>query len=148
MLVRESMTKNVEVATPKMTLLEVAKKMRDGDFGSLPVRKDDKLVGMITDRDLVSRCIAQGKDPKKTLVEEVMSSGILYCYEDQTLADVAENMGDVQVRRLPVVSREKRLVGILSLGDLALSEPKQSSKVLPRVSEHEDRRPNSMTQAW
>ena len=147
MFVRDSMTKKVEVAKPDMTLLEVARKMRDGNFGSLPVAENDRMIGMITDRDLAIRGIAEGRDPKKSVAKEVMSSGVFYCYDDQTLDEVARNMGDVQVRRLPVVNREKRLVGILSLGDLAQSEPEHSDKALPRISEKQNRRPSRKPQS-
>jgi CBS domain-containing protein len=86
--------------------------------GALPVRDHDRLVGMITDRDITVRAIAQGKGPTAT-VGEVMSPEVLYCYEDQDIEEVLRNMADIKVRRLPVLNREKRLVGIVSLGDLA-----------------------------
>ena len=92
------------------------------DCGALPVADKDSLVGMITDRDIAVRAVAAGKGPS-TLVKEIMSAEVLYCFEDQTLDEVAANLGDLKVRRLPVMSREKRLVGILSLGDMARKEP-------------------------
>ncbi len=119
MIVKECMTKTVELGTPEMSLLEAAKKMRDGDFGVLPIQKNNRLVGMITDRDITIRCIAEGRDYKKVHVGEVMTEKVLYCFEDQTVDEVAENLGENQIRRIPVVNREKRLVGILSLCDLA-----------------------------
>ena len=138
MLVKECMTQQVEIGSPDMTLQEAAQKMRDGDFGVLPIGENDRIVGMLTDRDITIRGTAEGRDPRNVNVREVMSGNILYCYEDQTLDDVAQNLGDNQVRRLPVLNRQKRLVGILSLGDLAQSEerPEQVEQALSRISEH------------
>jgi CBS domain-containing protein len=92
--------------------------MAEIDAGALPVGEEDRLVGMITDRDIAVRAVAEQKPPT-TKVREVMSQQVLYCFDDQELADIAQNMSDVKVRRLPVVNREKRLVGIVSIGDLA-----------------------------
>src|SRR5262249_51401972 len=116
--VKEAMTKDVELASPTQTIRQAALLMGKIDCGALPVADKDSLVGMITDRDIAVRAIAAGKGPK-TLVKDIMSAEVLYCYEDQELAEVAANLGDVKVRRLPVMNREKRLVGILSLGDMA-----------------------------
>jgi CBS domain-containing protein len=91
------------------------------DADSVPVGENDRLVGMITDRDIAIRAVAQGKGPD-TPVRDVMSKELKYCYDDEDLEHVAKNMGDIQVRRLPVVNREKRLVGIVSLGDIAQNE--------------------------
>jgi CBS domain-containing protein len=113
------MTKTVELVTPDMPVFEAAKKMRDGDFGILPVQDNDRLVGMLTDRDIAIRCVAEGRDTKNIHVGEVMTEKVLYCYEDQELDEVARNLGDNQVRRLPVLNREKRLVGILALSDMS-----------------------------
>jgi len=139
MLVRECMTKNVQVITPQTTILEAAKRMRDGDFGALPIGEGDKLEGMITDRDIAIRAVAEGKNPDKTRVSEVMSRGVLYCYDDQDISEVSRNMGDNQTRRLPVLNRQKRLVGILSLGDLAISKnaAEGAKEALSQISRHE-----------
>ena len=118
MQVKDAMTKDVELASPSQTIRQAALLMGKTDCGALPVADKDSLVGMITDRDIAVRAIAAGKGPK-TLVKDIMSAEVLYCYEDQTLEEVADNLGDVKVRRLPVMNREKRLVGILSLGDMA-----------------------------
>ena len=136
MLVRETMTKDVEIGNPNMSLQEAAQKMRDGDFGLLPIGENDRLVGMITDRDIAVRAVAEGKDPKQVSVGEIMSKNVLYCYEDQTLDEVAKNLGENQVRRLPVLSRQKRLVGILSLGDLAQANqnPEPVEEALTQIS--------------
>jgi len=121
MRVSEAMTRDVRVASPQQSIRDVAQIMSDIDAGALPVGDNDRLVGMITDRDIAVRAVAAGKGPE-TLVKEIMSGEVLYCFDDEELESVAENMADVRVRRLPVVNRDKRLVGILSLGDIALSQ--------------------------
>ena len=121
MRVSEAMTRDVRVANPGQTIRDVAKIMAEIDAGSMPVGENDRLVGMITDRDIAIRAVAQGKGPD-TPVRDVMSKDVKYCFDDEDLEHVAKNMGDIQVRRLPVVNREKRLVGILSLGDVARTE--------------------------
>jgi CBS domain-containing protein len=115
------MTREVRIATPGQSIREVAKIMAEIDAGAVPVGENDRLVGMITDRDIAIRAVAAGKGPD-TPVREVMSSEVKYCFEDEDLGHVAENMGDIQLRRLPVVNRDKRLVGIVSLGDIAQNE--------------------------
>jgi len=121
MRVSEAMTREVRVANPTQTIRDVAKIMAEIDAGAVPVGENDRLVGMITDRDIAIRAVAQGKGPD-TPVRDIMSKDIKYCYDDEDLEHVAENMGDLQVRRLPVVNREKRLVGIVALGDVARHE--------------------------
>jgi CBS domain-containing protein len=121
MRVSEAMTRDVRVANPGQSIREVAKIMGEIDAGSLPVGENDRLVGMITDRDIAIRAVARGKGPD-TPVRDVMSKEIKYCFEDEDLQHVAQNMGEIQVRRLPVVDRDKRLVGIVSLGDVAKNE--------------------------
>src|SRR6185295_5360867 len=121
MQVKDAMTRDVELASPTQTIRQAALLMGKIDCGALPVADKDSLVGMITDRDIAVRAVAAGKGPK-TLVKDIMSAEVLYCYEDQTLEQVADNLGDMKVRRLPVMNREKRLVGILSLGDMARKE--------------------------
>lgn len=118
MRVSEAMSRDVRVASPEQTIRDAARIMGEIDAGVLPVGEDDKLVGMITDRDIAVRAVAQDKPPN-TKVRDVMSREVLYCYDDQDLDEVAMNMGDEQVRRMPVVNRQKRLVGIVSIGDLA-----------------------------
>lgn len=118
MKVREAMTQDVCLATPDQSICDAAKVMMQIDAGALPVEQDDRLVGVITDRDIAVRAVAKGKSPE-TKVRDVMSREVLYCYEDQDLDTVIRNMGTVKVRRLPVLNRDKRLVGIISLADLA-----------------------------
>jgi CBS domain-containing protein len=120
MKVRDAMTSGVRIANPDETIREAARTMADIDAGVLPVGQDDRLVGMITDRDIAIRAIAQGMGPQ-TKVGEVMTREVRYCFEDEDLDHVCQNLADQQIRRIPVVDRDKRLVGILSLSDLALT---------------------------
>jgi len=121
MRVAEVMTRDVRVARPDQSIQEAARMMADVDAGIMPVGEGDHLVGMITDRDIAVRAVAEGKGPQ-TPVREVMSPEVKYCFEDDDTDAVARNMAEIQVRRLPVVNRDKRLVGIVSLGDLAVME--------------------------
>lgn len=121
MRVSEVMTRNVEIMNPRQTIREAAQCMCDMDVGSLPIGDNDRLVGIVTDRDITVRGVALGKGPD-TPISDVMSTEVRYCFEDDTVAEVADNMGHQQVRRLPVLNRQKRLVGILSIGDIAVSE--------------------------
>ena len=118
MLVRDIMTRDVQLLAPSDTIEQAARIMRDENIGSLPVASGDRLVGYVTDRDLVIRALAEGRTPDLQ-IDNVMTDRILYCFEDEDVEDVALNMAHNQVRRLPVISREKRLVGIVALGDLA-----------------------------
>ncbi|TIW22042.1 MAG: CBS domain-containing protein [Mesorhizobium sp.] len=118
MKVGKCMTKDVTLANPEQSIRDIAQMMSRLDAGVLPVGDNDRLVGMITDRDIVIRGIALGKGPD-TKVRDVMSPEVKYCFDDEEIEHVLENMGDLQVRRLPVLNRDKRLVGIVSLGDLA-----------------------------
>ena len=135
MLVKEAMSREVKIVAPNQPLQEAARIMLDIDVGALPVGENDKLVGMITDRDIAVRGVAAGKAPT-TCVREVMSRDVRYCYEDEDTAHVARNMAEQQVRRLPVVDRNKRLVGILSLADLATSaKTGQATAALSGISQ-------------
>ena len=134
MKVSKCMTRDVELVRPTQTIREAAQMMAELDAGALPVQQDDRLVGMITDRDIAVRAVAQGKSPE-TPVQDVMSPELLYCFEDQEIEDVSRNMGEVKVRRLPVVNRDKRLVGIISIGDLARKEEQTlTGSTLARIS--------------
>jgi CBS domain-containing protein len=118
MQISNVMTRNVQIIAPDQTLRDAAATMRRLDSGVLPVGEEDKLVGMITDRDIAIRGMAEGKGPDAK-VRDVMSPEVKYCFEDEDIEHVAENMAELQVRRLPVMNRDKRVVGIVSLGDLA-----------------------------
>ena len=137
MRVREVMTRGAECVGPDSTLEEAARKMRDLDVGPLPVCDHDRLVGMLTDRDIVVRVLAEGRDPKTTRVRDAMSEGISYCFEDDDVNEAARQMKEKQIRRLAVLNRDKRLVGIVSLGDLAVEtgDKHLSGETLRRVSE-------------
>jgi CBS domain-containing protein len=134
MKVHNAMTTDVCVAQPGQSIREAARLMAARDIGSLPVGENDRLVGMITDRDIAVRAVGEGRGPD-TKVADVMSSEVKYCFDDDDLDDVAANMGRIQVRRLPVVNHDKRLVGILALGDVAAFEDaKQTGKALAGIS--------------
>jgi CBS domain-containing protein len=135
MRVSEAMTRDVRLTTPNQTVQDAAKVMAEIDAGIVPVSEGDRLVGMITDRDIAIRAVAVGKGPQ-TPVREIMSAEVKYCFEDEDLDHVTRNMADIQVRRLPVVNKEKRLVGILSLGDIAvMHEGHYAETALSGISE-------------
>src|SRR4051812_4953718 len=134
MKISEYMSKDVQIAEPDETMMQVAQTMARLDAGVLPVREGDRLVGMITDRDIAVRGVAMGKGPD-TEIREVMSTEVKYCYDDEEVEEVLRNMSDLQVRRLPVVNRNKRLVGIISLGDLATTgETAETGQALSGIS--------------
>lgn len=118
-LLKELMSRDVQVISPDMTVGDAAKSMRDGNFGMLPVGEHDRMIGTISDRDIAIRAVAEGKDGNAS-VRDVMSEGIAWAYEDDTVEQGAKIMSTRQVRRLPVVDRNKRLVGIVALGDFAV----------------------------
>ncbi len=137
MRVKEIMTPAVEVIHPDSTLEEAAARMKSLDIGPLPVSDGNRLVGMLTDRDITVRATAEGEDPKSVRVRDIMTEGVLYCYDDQLVGDAARMMQEHQVRRLVVVNRDKRLVGIVSLGDLAVHtrDEELAGETLEEVSE-------------
>jgi CBS domain-containing protein len=134
MKVSDVMTRDVRISSPEQTIREAARLMAEADTGVLPVGENDRLVGMITDRDITVRGVAAGKGPE-TKVREIMSSEVKYCYDNQEADKVARNMADIKLRRLPVVNRDKRLVGILSLGDLAAAGAKKAGEALGNISQ-------------
>ena len=121
MQVKQAMSSEVKIANPNQTIRDAARLMAQLDCGCLPVGEDDRLVGMITDRDIAVRAVAAGKS-LRTPVREIMSLEVKYCFDDAQIDEVAQNMADIKVRRLPVLNRGKRLIGIVSLGDIALTE--------------------------
>lgn len=137
MKVREAMHPGAHWVEPSTPVFEIAKLMRDQDIGSVPVGENDRLVGMVTDRDIVCRGIAEGRDCSTMTAGSVMSSGIIYCRESEDLDDAVRIMEQHQIRRLPVINEDKRMVGILSLGDISHTAPRQlSGEVLQSVSSH------------
>ena len=133
MKVSECMSRSVTVANPKQSIAEAARMMAECDSGVLPVGENDRLVGVITDRDIAIRAVAQKRGPE-TPVRDIMSKEVLYCFEDDDVEDCAENMGEQQVRRLPVVNRDKRLVGIISLGDIAKSAEFEAGHAVAEIT--------------
>ncbi len=132
---KDLMSRDVKVVSPDMSIQDAAKQMREGDFGMLPVGENDRMIGTITDRDIAMRAVAEGKD-SSTKVRDVMSEGIAWVFEDETVEDAAKMMSQRQVRRLPVVDRNKRLVGIVALGDFAVesSEIRPAAEALAEIS--------------
>ena len=137
MRVSEAMTRDVQLAAPDQSIIDAAKMMADCDCGVLPVAENDRLVGRITDRDIVVRGLAQGKSGDAK-VREVMSQDVKYCFEEDDVGDVARNMGDLQIRRLPVLNQAKRLVGIVTLGDIS-DEQQPAADALSHISEPSSR---------
>jgi CBS domain-containing protein len=137
MKVRDVITSQVEIIHPDATLKEAAEKMSKLDVGLLPVCDGEQLVGMITDRDITVRATAHGSNPNTTTVREAMTPEVVYCFDDQDIETAAQMMEMRQIRRVPVVNRSKRLVGIVSLGDLAVKTGNRdlSGETLERVSE-------------
>jgi CBS domain-containing protein len=137
MKIRDMLTRDPEVIRPDATICEAARKMKEHDIGMLPVCDGDHLVGSLTDRDLTIRAVADGADPLKTQVRDVMTSKIYYCFEDADLEEAARIMEDQQIRRLPVINSKKRLVGIISIGDMAVRthDERLVEEVMERVCE-------------
>jgi CBS domain-containing protein len=134
MQVREVMSRDVLVTSPDDTIEKAATLMAHVNCGALPVGENDRLVGMITDRDIALRAVAKGNPPDQCTVREVMSRGIKYVFEDETTQAAAKSMSNLQIRRLPVPNRQKRLVGIVSLGDLALKQKEPAASALQQIS--------------
>jgi len=138
MKVKDVMTKGAECVRPDDTLQEAARKMKTLDIGPLPVCGDnDRLAGMLTDRDIVVRAVAEGRDVRTAKVRDAMSEGISYCFEDDDVTEAARQMRDKQIRRLAVLNRDQRLTGIVSLGDLAVEtgDKALSGETLQQVSQ-------------
>lgn len=137
MLIRDVMTHNVECIDPDASLKKAADMMRSLDLGALPVCENDRLTGIITDRDITIRAVASGLDPTQAKVSDCMTEHFVCCFDYEDVMDAAKAMEDNQIRRLPVLDQNKRLVGIVSLGDIAVRvhDEQLSGEVLERVSE-------------
>ena len=135
--VKDVMSRDVEVISPDALITEAARRMRDGDFGMMPVGENDRMIGTISDRDIVVRSVAESLDNNSVKVRDVMSDGIRWAYEDEPVERAAAIMGEYQIRRLPIVNRDKRLVGIVALGDIAVKkpEPARAGEALGEISE-------------
>jgi CBS domain-containing protein len=136
MQVKEVMSRNVRCVGPDASLREAACAMKDWDVGPLPVCDNDRLAGLLTDRDIAVRAVAEGKDPQSTRVRDVMTPGVVYCFEDDDVQEAARLMEEKQIRRLLVLNPDKRLTGIVSLGDLAVQTGDRdlAGKALEEVS--------------
>jgi CBS domain-containing protein len=137
MQLKEIMTTGVETVPPDSYIIDAAETMRSLDIGSLPVCDGQRLVGMITDRDITIRAVAAGCDPNKTRVSSCMSPEILYCFEDQDARDAEELMQQKQIRRLPILDRDKQLTGIVALADIATraNDPGGTARTIQEISE-------------
>jgi CBS domain-containing protein len=133
MLVSEAMSRDVKTVAPDTTIREAARLMGECDVGALPVSDGARLAGMVTDRDITVRAVAIGRGPD-TPVSEVMTLDVLYCHEDEDIGHIATNMAENQVRRLPVVDADKRLVGIVSLADIADARSDEAGEALEGIT--------------
>jgi CBS domain-containing protein len=137
MQIKECMTRDVRVVSPDDTIERAAQIMGQVDAGVLPVGEGDRLIGMITDRDIAIRGVAEGCGPDAR-VRDIMSQEVRYCFDDEEAERVLDNMAEIQVRRMPVVDHDKRLVGIVSIGDLAKDEARRSGKALGEIAQPSD----------
>lgn len=137
MNISQAMHEGVSWVTPDMTLSKIAALMREKDVGAVPVGENDRLIGMVTDRDIVIRGLANGRDPTKLTARDVMTPGIVYCHANERVEDAIRVMETRQIRRLPVIDEDKRMVGMLSLGDLShCPEGHLTAEVMSAVSAH------------
>ncbi|NNC36614.1 MAG: CBS domain-containing protein [Acidimicrobiales bacterium] len=139
MKVKEAMHKNVQWCEPTTSVATLANIMKAEDIGAIPIGENDKLIGMVTDRDLAIRAVANGGNLSKKTAKDVMSKGIIYCRENEAIEDAIHLMEDNKVRRLPVINDKDRMVGILSLGDVSHAVPQNlSGELVKAVSAHHD----------
>jgi CBS domain-containing protein len=136
MKVKDAMHAGTEWLPPTTSLVEIAKRMRDKDIGCVPIGENDRLVGMVTDRDITLRAVAAGGDYTKMTARDVMTKSIIFCRESEELADAVRIMEQKQVRRLPVINDQKRLVGMLSIGDVSHKSREMTGEVMAAVSAH------------
>ena len=139
MKVKQAMHKGVQWVGPSTPVAQLARLMREHDIGAIPIGENDRLIGIVTDRDIVCRCLATGLDPKTATARDVMTPGIIFCLDKQELDDAVRIMETKKVRRLPVINGKKRMIGMLSLGDVYHTGPRHlGSEVLHDVSAHHD----------
>ncbi len=137
MKVKNAMHKGAEWIAPETPIAQIAKKMKELDVGSLPVGDNDRLIGMVTDRDITCRAVANGKDLGKVTARDVMTRGIFYCRDSEELDDALRIMESRKIRRLPVIDEKKRMVGMLSLGDISHAASHElSGELCAAVSDH------------
>jgi CBS domain-containing protein len=137
MKVRQIMSRNVVIIEPTLSISKAAQKMRELDIGFLPICENDRLIGTITDRDITIRSVAQGLDPRLIHVREIMTQMVFYCYDDEDVGHVGEVMQEQEVRRMLILNRQKRLVGVVSLGDIAKTsgETQLAGETLGEIAE-------------
>jgi CBS domain-containing protein len=135
MQAKDIMTPNVECVSPGMDLVEIAKKMKSLDVGFIPVCETDRLLGTVTDRDIVLRGVAEDNDMRGTAAGDVMSSEVFWCYDDQSVEEVADYMAEKEIRRVLILDRNKRLVGVVSIGDVAKGEEKTAGEATKKIVE-------------
>lgn len=137
MKLKEIMSKQVEVLTPDATLRDCAKKMKELDVGAIPVGENDRLRGIVTDRDIIVKAVAEGMDPERACVRDAMTSPIDYCFEDDEVQSAVQHMKEKQIRRVVVLNKNKRLVGMVSLGDIAAKGQSDalSGEALSKISQ-------------
>lgn len=137
MEIAKAMHRNADWASADTPVSEIAKMMQKDDIGAIPVGKDDKLIGMVTDRDIALRVVAAGRDPARTTAEQIMTEGLVYCRTTETVEDAIHLMDQKKIRRLPVIDDKKRLVGMLSLGDISHAVGRElSGELLQAVTDH------------
>lgn len=137
MKVKDAMHKKVEWVGPDTSVADVAKKMKDLDIGSIPVGENDRLIGMVTDRDITCRAVASGNDCSKLTARDVMTKGIIFCRDSEDLDDALRTMEQKKIRRLPVIDEKKRMVGMLSVGDVSHATPHElTGELMAAVSSH------------
>jgi CBS domain-containing protein len=135
MKISEIMTPDPELIDPNSSIRDAAQRMKNEDIGALPVGENDRLIGMVTDRDITMRAVAEDRQPSSTSVRDVMSEKVYYCFEDDDVENAAKCMAENQVRRLPILNRDKRLTGIVSLADIAQTGEECEKTALEGVSE-------------
>ena len=138
MQIKDVMSPQCEWIAPDATLEQAAQIMKKKDIGFLPVGENDKLIGAITDRDIVIRAISAGANPSSQ-VRDVMSPQVKYCFDDQAVDEICQNLSDIKMRRLPVVNRDKRLVGVVTLGNLSQAQAQQSGEALQHITKEQNR---------
>ena len=139
MRIQEIMSRHVELADPNMTIRDIARKMRAENLGALPIGENDRLIGMVTDRDIVMRAVAEERSAGNTTARDVMSEHVWYCFEYDDVDKAAQVMAEHQVRRLPVLNQDKRLVGVVALADLGRKASKAAETALEGISEPTDK---------
>ena len=136
MKVRDLMHKGIEIMPPDTPVAKLAENMREKDIGAIPVGSNGQLVGMVTDRDIIVRAVANGKDLSQLTAQDVMTKGVMCCRDTDKVRDVLNVMEEKQIRRVPVTDENERVVGMVSLGDISKAAPRKAREVLRAVAAH------------